>query len=189
VDLTDGTKIEVPVDKIRHAFTQPEIIKGSMINGKWLGEGNWYPGTVTRVRPNGTFDIVYDDGDEELAVDHQNIVVRSVGQERFSATKISNGSLINGNFFGRGRWYPGTVTRVRPNGTFDIAYDDGDEELAVDQQNIVVRSVDQERISSTNLKKKDGRELCRVAALLELSGHMTVQNENGVAMEKRHVSI
>jgi hypothetical protein len=127
VDLTDGTKIEVPVDKIRHAFTQPEIIKGSMINGNWLDVGNWYPGTVTRVRPNGTFDIVYDDGDEEFAVEHQNIVVRSARQER---------------------------------------------------------------ISSTTLEQKDGRELCRLAALLELSGHMTIQGEDGVSTsQKRHVSI
>jgi hypothetical protein len=110
----------------------------------------------------------------------------------FSNHEIVKGSLIDGNWRGEGNWYPGTVTRVRPNGTFDIAYDDGDEELAVEHQNIKVRSARQVHTSPTTLGKKSGRELCRVAAVLELSGHMTEQNEDGISIsnsQKRHVSI
>ena len=40
---------------------------------------------------------------------------------------------MEGNYRGRGRWYPGVIGRERANGTFDINYDDGEKELGVDR--------------------------------------------------------
>jgi ribosomal protein S27E len=45
---------------------------------------------------------------------------------------------IEGNYRGRGRWYPGKIVRIRANGTYDINYDDGERELGIDINNIKV---------------------------------------------------
>jgi hypothetical protein len=38
---------------------------------------------------------------------------------------------VEGNYRGRGRWYPGKVVRVRLDGTCDVDYDDGEKEQSV----------------------------------------------------------
>ena len=43
----------------------------------------------------------------------------------------SKGSKVEGNYRGKGKYYPGKITRVRLNGTFDISYDDGEKEIGV----------------------------------------------------------
>ena len=40
---------------------------------------------------------------------------------------------VEGNYRGKGKWYPGKITRDRRDGTFDIAYDDGESETRVDE--------------------------------------------------------
>ncbi|KAJ1409004.1 hypothetical protein B484DRAFT_403358 [Ochromonadaceae sp. CCMP2298] len=44
---------------------------------------------------------------------------------------MREGDKVEGNYRGRGRWFPGTVDRARRDGTFDINYDDGERELQV----------------------------------------------------------
>ena len=43
------------------------------------------------------------------------------------------GSKVVANYKGKGNWYPGEITRDRRDGTFDIAYDDGEPESRVDE--------------------------------------------------------
>jgi hypothetical protein len=47
------------------------------------------------------------------------------------ATRLSEGQQIEANFLNGGLWYPGKVAAVRGNGTYDVSYDDGDEEAGV----------------------------------------------------------
>ena len=42
--------------------------EGSKIEADYRGKGKYYPGRITRVRLNGTFDIDYDDGEKEVGV-------------------------------------------------------------------------------------------------------------------------
>ena len=50
--------------------------------------------------------------------------------------RIEEGSKVEANYRGRGRYYPGRVSRVRLNGTMDIDYDDGEKEIGVDKDNV-----------------------------------------------------
>lgn len=47
--------------------------------------------------------------------------------------RIEEGSKVEGNYRGKGKWYTGKVTRDRRDGTFDVAYDDGESESRVDE--------------------------------------------------------
>ena len=49
---------------------------------------------------------------------------------------LREGDRVEGNYRGRGKWYAGKITRDRDNGTFDIAYDDGETESRVAEENI-----------------------------------------------------
>tara|TARA_A100001035_G_C27779750_1_gene501111 strand:- start:89 stop:3025 length:2937 start_codon:yes stop_codon:yes gene_type:complete len=46
-----------------------QLEEGTKVMGNYRGRGIWYPGRISRECANGTFDIVYDDGDKELGVD------------------------------------------------------------------------------------------------------------------------
>ena len=52
---------------------------GDRIKARWHREDVWYPGTIDRVLDNGTFDISYDDGDQELSV--QDDVIKLLADE------------------------------------------------------------------------------------------------------------
>ena len=45
------------------------------------------------------------------------------------AFKVGDG--VSANYRGEGMWYKGTVAKVNANGTYKIAYDDGDSERSV----------------------------------------------------------
>ena len=62
---------------------------------------------------------------------------------------MREGSIVECNFKGLGKYYPGKILRVQPNGTFDIAYDDGDAEVGVTADRIKMAS---------NAKEEDGRK-------------------------------
>lgn len=50
-----------------------EIGQGSRVEANFQGEGEWYPGVVVKVRKDGTFNVLYDDGDSENKVTGENI--------------------------------------------------------------------------------------------------------------------
>ena len=105
------------------------------MEGNYRGRGRWYPGVIGRERANGTFDIHYDDGEKELGVDRDLIRLRDApsSPSRSGGGRLEEGAKVEGNYRGRGRWYPGVIGRERANGTFDIHYDDGEKELGVDR--------------------------------------------------------
>lgn len=45
--------------------------------------------------------------------------------------EFKEGDKIEANYRGRGRWYPGKITRKCLDGTYDIGYDDGEKESSV----------------------------------------------------------
>jgi hypothetical protein len=47
-------------------------IEGMPVHADYLEQGEWFPGRITRIRPNGNADIVFDDGDFEADVDRSN---------------------------------------------------------------------------------------------------------------------
>jgi hypothetical protein len=99
------------------------------VEARYRGKLKWYPGKITRVRLDGTYDIDYDDGEKETNVEAE--LVRSVGggkddddNKKSSKTKLEEGMKVEARYRGKLKWYPGKITRVRSNGTYDIDYDD-----------------------------------------------------------------
>jgi hypothetical protein len=116
---------------------------GDRIRGNFKGWG-WpgFPGRVARVNADGTFDLAYDDGDTEAGVPLARLrtpegvdftaAPAAVAPRATTAHAPAAGDHIRGNFKGWG-WpgFPGRVARVNADGTFDLAYDDGDTEAGV----------------------------------------------------------
>ena len=50
--------------------------------------------------------------------------------------RFEEGSKVEGNYRGRGKWYPGKISRDRGDGTYDIKYDDGESESRVEKDMI-----------------------------------------------------
>ena len=48
------------------------------------------------------------------------------------------GAIVEANYKGKGKWYLGRISRVYPNGTYDVMYDDGDSEFAVPDAHVRV---------------------------------------------------
>ena len=54
------------------SFADDDYYVGATVEGNYRGR-NWYRGKIACARPNGTFDILYDDGEEEMGVGRQDI--------------------------------------------------------------------------------------------------------------------
>jgi len=146
-----------------------KISVGSVIEAKYRGGSKYFCGKITRVRFNGNFDIVYDDGRKEMNV-HRDMI-RSItkgslpdgaNDDQINADSLKNNSVsikvgdkVEGKYRGRGsRWYAGFVSKIKkhssraPNDVlYDVQYDDGDADfdLAPD----CIRKIDNE-LSNSN---------------------------------------
>ena len=63
---------------------------GDLVDADFGGEGTFFPGVVQVVRNDGTFDIVYDDGDEEKAVPSALIRLREPAEPAEPADQNTN---------------------------------------------------------------------------------------------------
>ena len=104
----------------------------------------YFPGTISRKRLDGTFDIDYDDGEKETGVSRE--LIKLVGGGRGSPSKAKGGrkddtdtdeggelevgSKVEARYKGKMKYYPGKISRKRLDGTFDIDYDDGEKETS-----------------------------------------------------------
>jgi hypothetical protein len=107
---------------------------------------------------------LYDDSEKEMRVDAENI--------RFALrkSKFKLDDKIEANYKGKGRWFPGKVSKVHKDGTFDISYDDGESECNVDDAFIRKLesesksddSVDRRRLATLTAKAiSNVRSICR----------------------------
>jgi hypothetical protein len=109
------------------------------VEGNYLREGVWYRGVVTAAHADeGTFDLLYDDGDVETKVACP--FIRKLEEIIVNET-VAVGDAVECNFRGEGQWFAGTVRSVRSDGAIDVDYEDGDVEEAVSAHNFR-RSVD-----------------------------------------------
>lgn len=126
-----------------------------------------YPGKIAKANSGNTYDIAYDDGDSEKAAKREHIFVADsdsapaaalapaaaapappspvsvvpteAAQELASSSGGAEvGTAVTVNYRKSGNWYPGKISVARANGTYDIAYDDGDSERAVKSEHIKV---------------------------------------------------
>ena len=114
---------------------------GDKVEANWKGRGRWMDATVERKHRDGSFDIMYDDGDTEKYVDKANLRKAERGSGRSSprspakasrgggGTVLRKGTKIEADYRGRGKYYKGVIARDHFDGTFDVDYDDGEQEI------------------------------------------------------------
>ena len=148
VDYDDGEKeLGVHAEFIRPLGGSPKkaaaaaaatrLEEGDAVEANYRGKGEWYLGTVSRARGDGSYDVRYDDGEKETRVGESLVRPRGstggggAAPALGASKKLEAGDKVDANFRGRGKYYPGTVSRVRLNDTYDVDYDDGEREMRV----------------------------------------------------------
>ena len=115
------------------------------MEAKFKGGAKWYSGSVVAVNRDGSYDIRYDDGDKEQRVPPSNVrlvddgkaVKPSDGRQLVEDETVSGksafklGDKVEAKFKGGVKWFSGRISSVNRDGTYDVRYDDGDEEQNV----------------------------------------------------------
>lgn len=95
-------------------------------------KGAFYNGRIVAVYDNDTYDV------DAPKIGLQT-KVKGTRLRRFDSEELGEGVVIEAQFQGvEGIWYPGKITRVNDDGTFDVVYDDGDKEYGVEAEHIRV---------------------------------------------------
>jgi hypothetical protein len=161
------------------------------VEANYRGRGKYYPGKIKYDNRDGTYDIDYDDGEKERSVKEIDIN-RSEGDDRFShssprdrhSKSLHVGDKVDANYRGRGKFYPGIVSRDRGDDTYDIDYDDGEKESRVGKDNImavkaVSRSPRHDRYISVNFCEGDRIEANYQGRGKYHSGKIKYDNRDG----------
>lgn len=114
----------------------PAFTKSQRVEVNYRRQGSFYPGMITVVRGDGTYDIAYDDGEFESFVTGDLIKALEAAQVTttslpgIQAFKVDE--IIEANYNGSNMWYSGRIAKVNAGGgSYDVAYDDGDMEYNV----------------------------------------------------------
>ena len=142
--------------------------KGQRVQGFFSEYDSWYPGVVRLVNGDGTYAIDFDDGDKEDSVPTSRLQPINPGPSSgesaqptvlnaapafntLVAPKFVQAEKVEALYGGGPSWYPATVSKVHGGGSggysYDLAYDDGDNEYQVREEN--VRGVIQNQLSPT----------------------------------------
>ena len=103
---------------------------GAQVEARFMGHRRWYPGRISGVNPDGTYQINYHDSDQETHVPQAYIRARR-GLSAALPLELVVGDEVDARYRGKAKWYPGRVSSVNTDGTFDIQYHDGDFEANV----------------------------------------------------------
>ncbi len=96
---------------------------------------------------------------------------------------ISEGSKIEGNNRGRGKWYPGVVTRLNRNGnetgtgSADVSYEDGEKEKDM--------SMDMLRLLPSNQYIKTDEETQRIIRVLQGNNNIQTDSKHNMDSNKK----
>eukprot|EP00753_Platysulcus_tardus_P013974 PLAT3952.3.p1 GENE.PLAT3952.3~~PLAT3952.3.p1 ORF type:complete len:520 (-),score=106.70 PLAT3952.3:159-1718(-) len=132
------------------------------VRARYKGRQRWYSGVITDVHTDGSCAIRYDDGDVERYVDPE-LVLRNVGSggggSGGGGSGIGGGGLgvsgavpaapgalelfsvgqqVEARYKGLRRWFKGSIAAAHDDGTYDVHYEDGDQELCVPAERIRV---------------------------------------------------
>ena len=119
------------------------------VEARYRGRSRYFPGRIARENRDGTYDIDYDDGEKEQGVEKSMIKpLENSGRDDgrrsprggSGADELREGMKVEARFRGRRRYFPGRITRVHRDGTYDIDYDDGEKERGVEKA--LIRSLE-----------------------------------------------
>ncbi|CAN0286754.1 unnamed protein product, partial [Ectocarpus fasciculatus] len=120
------------------------LARGDRVEARYRGRGTkFYKGRISRIHSDKTVDIAYDDGEQEIgiAAEHVRSLEPTTADRSGRASKMARGDIVEARYRGRGtKFYKGKISRVNSDQTFDIAYDDGEQEIGIAAEH--VRSVE-----------------------------------------------
>ena len=109
--------------------------EGDAVEADFRGRGRYYAGKITSVREDGSYDVLYDDGDAEACVAPESVRRRSEEPEaarpETGEPAFSVGDAVDARYRGRAKTYPGAIEQVHEDATYDILYEDGEREARV----------------------------------------------------------
>ena len=109
--------------------------EGDAVEADFRGRGRYYAGKITSVREDGSYDVLYDDGDAEACVAPESVRRRSEEPEaarpETGEPAFSVGDAVDARYRGRAKTYPGAIEKVHEDATYDILYEDGEREARV----------------------------------------------------------
>merc|ERR1711988_1239448 len=82
--------------------------------------GEYFPGVIQKINLNGTYLIKFDDGDEIDNVKESQIIPKA------NEMQLAAGDSVTADC-DWGEYYNGVIQKVNENGTYLIAFEDGDE--------------------------------------------------------------
>ena len=97
-----------------------------LIEARYKDGDEWFPGCIICENVDGTFNIDYDDGDTE-----DNVTIARIRKRSKAPEPLQIGSPVRVRYKGGSKWYPGNVSSANRDGTYGIAYNDGDAEQYV----------------------------------------------------------
>ena len=107
---------------------------GDRVKAPFKGKGKKYDGKIEKDHGDGTYSVLFDDGDKDRFVEVENIEIQGgdgSDTEGEGYVELEEGDKVEAKYKGKSRKYPGVIKRVRSNGTYDVAYDDGEREVGV----------------------------------------------------------
>lgn len=117
---------------------QTSFKKGDTVVANFRRLGAYYTGKVGAVNGDGTYNIFYDDGEEE-----ENVVTAHIIHlpPTVPGRQYKEGDYVLANYRGGGKLFPGRITRCHRNpgsaySRFDVKYDDNSSESDVLDYNL-----------------------------------------------------
>ena len=98
----------------------PGFVAGAKVEVRYNGKNKFYPGVISRVNADDTYDITYNDGDKE-----------SNAKPEFIRLPFAVHDKIKARYGGKKKYFGGVISSVNEDSTYDITYNDGDKESKV----------------------------------------------------------
>jgi len=122
---------------------------GQHVEAKFGGR-KWFKGTVMKVNKDGTYSIMYDDGDKEPRVKSEH-VRELIVEKKKKKDSDSEGEGNATSTFEVGQHVE--VMKVNDDGTYSIKYDDGDKEPRVKSEH-VRELVEKKKVNDDGFEKE-----------------------------------
>ena len=162
LDIARSNKKQAAIGALLDCFRE-----GDAVEADYHRHGHYYAGKITSVREDGSYDVLYDDGDAEACVAPESVRRRSeepeVARPETGEPAFSVGDAVDARYRGRAKTYPGAIEKVHEDATYDILYEDGEREARVAEALISKRWVYTGRDECFGTRAKNCKILLAIA--------------------------
>ena len=157
LDIARSNKKQAAIGALLDCFRE-----GDAVEADYHRNGHYYAGKITSVREDGSYDVLYDDGDAEACVAPESVRRRS---EKPEAARPETGepAFSVGDAVWAKTYYPGAIEKVHEDATYDILYEDGEREARVAEALISKRWVYTGRDECFGTRAKNCKILLAIA--------------------------